>query len=192
MSITANDAFGWIPENTAEWRDVLGPLTTQAAQEMSMWRDLDAIVEVLNRVALSLSEHIVLMPNEGSLQLSFARRSRYFGCIDLIEDENFARVVRPSRLLLEIFKDRPVLSYLRLETNGDEPDTDEEIYFKRGPLVVTCKASPLNIVQGASAIICDNFDSGIFRERVDRIGRDSFQPMSPWTWPIPQRSQISR
>lgn len=123
--------------SNADWSRALSNLISVGGPQRVIWEDLDDIVTVLSHAARYDQATHLFYPSGGGNDLEGVRRAGEPDCIE-IHAATIA-IVRPRRLLLEMFRGASEWNYLRLETGdlescganevlSDDDDDDQDLH----------------------------------------------------------------
>ena len=109
-------------ENLIVWEKIIGELFPVAVPNNCLWKDIDSIISILNKLGSAGNLNHTLFPAGGGHDLTGAKRSTEKGCIEF-STPNSARIIKPKVLEFNYFPNNTGLSYFRLETANLKPIT---------------------------------------------------------------------
>lgn len=102
-----------------DWRHAVVSVLAAHPPRRAVWTSIEEIVSVLRTAVKYDNANHLYYPSGGGNDLKAVAPSIEPDCIEL--DTGSVTIVRPTRLLLEVFPDNPEWNYFRLETGGLEP-----------------------------------------------------------------------
>ncbi|GAG39329.1 unnamed protein product, partial [marine sediment metagenome] len=109
-------------ENLIVWEKIIRELFPVAIPNNCLWKDIDSIISILNKISSIDNLNHTLFPAGGGHDLTGAKRSSEKGCIEF-STPNSVRVVKPKVLEFNYFPNNTNWAYFRLETAGLKPIT---------------------------------------------------------------------
>ncbi len=109
-------------ENFIVWEKIIRELFPAAIPNNCLWKDIDSIISVLNKISSVDNLNHTLFPVGGGHDLTGAKRSTEKGCIEFFTP-NSVRIIKPKVLEFNYFPNNTCWAYFRLETVGLKPIT---------------------------------------------------------------------
>jgi len=109
-------------ENLIVWEKIIRKLFPVAIPNNCLWKDIDSIISILNKLGSAGNINHTLFPAGGGHDLTGAKRSSEKGCIEF-STPNSVRIVKPKVLEFNYFPNNTNWAYFRLETAGLKPIT---------------------------------------------------------------------
>ena len=109
-------------ENLIVWEKIIKKLFPIAIPNNCLWKDIDSIISILNKLSSAGNLNHTLFPAGGGHDLTGAKRSSEKGCIEF-STPNSVRIVKPKVLEFNHFPNNTDWAYFRLETAGLKPIT---------------------------------------------------------------------
>ena len=114
-------AGSWAKSSAYNWSALQRRVFPVGVPRVSIWKDLDDIVGVLNELGASASMNHMFFPDGGGMDLaSVVRSAREVGCIELRTSGDVS-IVRPKTLTFYSFASDEQWNYFRLETRKLPP-----------------------------------------------------------------------
>lgn len=112
----------------SRWLDMIRRLPVGTGTDRSVWTDRQEIVEVLDIVGRTTANHM-FFPGSGGLDIYGAVVSAEENCIEIhcSPGKSSPDILHPRSLTLNVLRDFPSLSYLRLELEKLEPRGEHEV-----------------------------------------------------------------
>jgi serine/threonine-protein kinase len=107
-------------ENLIVWEKIIRKLFPTAIPNNCLWKDIDSIISILNKLSSAGNLNHTLFPAGGGHDLTGAKRSSEKGCIEF-STPNSVRIVKPKVLEFNYFPNNTNWAYFRLETAGLKP-----------------------------------------------------------------------
>jgi len=107
-------------ENLIVWEKIIRELFPVAIPNNCLWKDIDSIISILNKISSIDNLNHTLFPAGGGHDLTGAKRSSEKGCIEF-STPNSVRIVKPKVLEFNYFPNNASLAFFRLETAGLKP-----------------------------------------------------------------------
>lgn len=104
-------------ENLVVWEKIIRKLFPIAIPNNCLWKDIDSIISILNKLSSAGDLNHTLFPVGGGHDLTGAKRSSEKGCIEF-STPNSVRIVKPKVLEFNYFPNNINWAYFRLETAG--------------------------------------------------------------------------
>ena len=109
-------------ENLIVWEKIIRELFPAAIPNNCLWKDIDSIISILNKLNSVDNLNHTLFPAGGGHDLMGAKRSTEKGCIEL-RTPNSVRIVKSKVLEFNYFPNNVNWAYFRLETAALKPIT---------------------------------------------------------------------
>jgi len=116
------DSGDFETENLIVWEKIIRKLFPIANPNNCLWKDIDSIILILNKLGSAGNLNHTLFPAGGGHDLTRAKRSSEKGCIEF-STPNSVRIVKPKVLEFNYFPNNTNWAYFRLETAGLKPIT---------------------------------------------------------------------
>jgi hypothetical protein len=107
-------------ENLIVWEKIIRELFPAAIPNNCLWKDIDSIISILNKLSSVDNLNHTLFPAGGGHDLTGAKRSEEKGCIEL-RTPNSIRIVKPKVLEFDYFPNNVCWAYFRLKTASLKP-----------------------------------------------------------------------
>jgi serine/threonine-protein kinase len=109
-------------ENLIVWERIIRELFPVAIPNNCLWKDIDSIISILNKLSSIDNLNHTLFPAGGGHDLTGAKKSSEKGCIEF-STPNSIRIVKPKVWEFNYFPNNTSWAYFRLETAGLKPIT---------------------------------------------------------------------
>ena len=109
-------------ENLIVWEKIIRELFPVAIPNNCLWKDIDSIISILNKISSIDNLNHTLFPAGGGHDLTGAKSSSEKDCIEF-RTPNSVRIVKPKVLEFNYFPNNVDWAYFRLETDGLKPIT---------------------------------------------------------------------
>ncbi len=105
----------------SDWKFLTRQLFGKNVPESSVWRDVDAITEVLNIVGSTPAYNHMLLSDRGGTDFAYAKRAHEENCIYVYDTMGMCYLVKPESLHYEGFSEDYRWSYFRLDLQRLSP-----------------------------------------------------------------------
>lgn len=99
----------------SDWKFLTKQLFGKNVPGSSIWREVDAIIDVLNIVGSTPAYNHMLLSNRGGTDFAYAKRASEENCIYLYDTTGMCYLVKPKALYYESFTEDYRWSYFRLD-----------------------------------------------------------------------------
>jgi hypothetical protein len=141
-------------QTSKNWIDIQNKIFNNEIPDSKNWDSKTDIVNILNLIGRVKDSNHMLFPQSGGLDLEGAKNSFEKGCIEL--DFDYAKIVKPIRLLFQSFKGYPEWNYFWLETGELLPSG---VYENEGEIFETEEVLERSLGDYVSISYWDNIDS---------------------------------
>lgn len=108
--------------NPVEWNKILNSIFVNQEPQNMEWTDLNAIINILNKIGAVKESNHMFLPSRGGMDLAGAKISTEKGCLELVTCGGNVSIVKPSKLSFNWFgQENLEWSYFRLETSPLAP-----------------------------------------------------------------------
>jgi len=107
-------------ENLIVWEKIIREIFPAAIPNNSLWKDIDSIISILNKLSSVDNLNHTLFPAGGGHDLTGAKRAKEKDCIEL-NTPNSVRIVKPKVLEFNYFPNHVCWAYFHLKTASLKP-----------------------------------------------------------------------
>lgn len=105
----------------SDWKFLTKQLFGKNVPGSSIWREVDAIIDVLNIVGSTPAYNHMLLSDRGGTDFAYAKRASEENCIYLYDTTGMCYLVKPKALYYESFTEDYRWSYFRLDLQNLSP-----------------------------------------------------------------------
>ena len=105
----------------SDWKFLTKQLFGKNVPGSSIWREVDAIIDVLNIVGSTPAYNHMLLSDRGGTDFAYAKRASEENCIYLYDTMGMCYLVKPKALYYESFTEDYRWSYFRLDLQNLSP-----------------------------------------------------------------------
>lgn len=113
----------------SDWKFLTKQLFGKNVPGSSIWREVDAIIDVLNIVGSTPAYNHMLLSDRGGTDFAYAKRASEENCIYLYDTMGMCYLVKPKALYYESFTEDYRWSYFRLDLQNLSPVIGRDDYI---------------------------------------------------------------